>query len=286
MMCLLNAAGNSASSASNKYSNYDSMDSPPSSEISDSSKSPPQLSPQDPIFVDLSVKNASETLLLSPQMALLTPQIKEVSGSITPEPEETFLNLKTVPFTFCNMKQNIFDLPKKKKKRKGGPGRKPKQISNQPIETAIDTNLKRKIESPEPEFLCSKSNKTDFENNFESEFEDEIVNASDFSEEDLDSEFNDSKEIVEDVVNNLLSSIFDPPKSPYKIIPELPSVPLTDLFAKTPLSSFFCCGCSKKYSNQDTFSVDLKCQTILLTCSTCQWWSNRRIHFDPVFAAQ
>ena len=45
------------------------------------SKSPPQLSPQNPIYVDLQPThnghNDSLLMMTSPQMALLTPQIKE-----------------------------------------------------------------------------------------------------------------------------------------------------------------------------------------------------------------
>ena len=54
-------------------------------------------------------------------------------------------------------------------------------------------------------------------------------------------------------------------------------VPLQDVFQKTPLSSFSCTGCSKSYSIKDSFSLDLKCQTMLILCSQCSWWTRRKI---------
>lgn len=322
MMCLLTtaasaAAGGGASSNNapngqngSKYSSYDAMDSPPSSESSENSKSPPQLSPQEGnLFVDLHTgKGTADLLLSSPQMALLTPQLKESSEqekvvtSMTPEPDlhhdhdlimlEPYHPRKTVPFTFCNMRQNIFDLKKKRgRKNNGGIQKKPSCLKLEqpqiPSETAINTHYEKPCPLRKRKNLttmtdlefCSKSPKN---NDDDLDFEDEIVIDDD--EEESSDEFNDSKEIVEDVVDGLLSSIFEPP--PSKKIEKLKSlVPLTDLFQKTPLSSFSCFGCSKLYTNQDTYCVDLKCQTLLLTCSQCHWWTNRRVQFshDPVF---
>ena len=54
-------------------------------------------------------------------------------------------------------------------------------------------------------------------------------------------------------------------------------VPLQDVFQNTPLSSFSCTGCSKSYSIKDSFSLDLKCQTMLILCSQCSWWTRRKI---------
>lgn len=136
-----------------------SPESPSSSSDSSSNPSPPQLSPQilnsctnkeSPIYLDLNNKNnkENEEPLVSPPMALLTPQLpkneqiilteepkvvtiedipedtpKDISGYIL---EETISEIilkdiperKKVPFTFCDMRPNILDLKKKR-------GRKP-----------------------------------------------------------------------------------------------------------------------------------------------------------------
>ena len=66
----------------------------------------------------------------SPQMALLTPQLKE-NQMVQEIPTTKYPSItvkvmscesKSVPFTFCNMKSNILDLKKKR-------GRKRKMIS-------------------------------------------------------------------------------------------------------------------------------------------------------------
>ena len=149
-MCLLNTL-KPAGGTTTDYSF--SLDSPESDSTSDSSsstssnsKSPPQLSPQngkDPLYVDLPPpSNEAKNPLISPEMALLTPQIVEEKSEIPKNPDtdthikaendipkdiieegEVLVNeiRKTVPFTFCNMKPNIFDLKKKR-------GRKPKRL--------------------------------------------------------------------------------------------------------------------------------------------------------------
>ena len=95
MMCLLSTATGSsgapsvspATSAAFSYKSLDSStsESDSSEESSNSStrsnsKSPPQLSPQNPIYVDLQPNHYdhkdSLLMMTSPQMALLTPQMK------------------------------------------------------------------------------------------------------------------------------------------------------------------------------------------------------------------
>ena len=117
---------------------------------------------------------------------------------------------------------------------------------------------------------------------------------------------NDSKELVGEVVENLLTSIVTINKkqvetcnsrteSETETKTETESktgtetketqkekqtalfVPLQDVFQNTPLSSFSCTGCSKSYSIKDSFSLDLKCQTMLISCSQCSWWTRRKI---------
>ena len=119
---------------------------------------------------------------------------------------------------------------------------------------------------------------------------------------------NDSKELVGEVVENLLTSIVTINKkqvetcnsrteSETETKTETESktgtgtgtketqkekqtalfVPLQDVFQNTPLSSFSCTGCSKSYSIKDSFSLDLKCQTMLILCSQCSWWTRRKI---------
>ena len=128
--------------------------------ISDSSRassnSPPQLSPQNstqlspqnPIYVDLQPshndhKDSALLMIGSPQMALLTPQMKE-NQMVQEIPTTKYPSItvkvmscesKSVPFTFCNMKSNIFDLKKKR-------GRKRKMIS-----CNYDENTEGKIHS-------------------------------------------------------------------------------------------------------------------------------------------
>lgn len=146
MMCLLSTAGSNPPGPSNNtatYSPYQSLDSPCSSSSSDSSscasnsdsdpKSPPQLSPQNPIFVKLDGDKPSNDsfMLNTPPMSLLTPQNKEneskdelktdeinaISNPLKVE-EQSRAPLKTVPFTFCNMRPNIFDIKKKRGRKK------------------------------------------------------------------------------------------------------------------------------------------------------------------------
>ena len=112
---------------------------------------------------------------------------------------------------------------------------------------------------------------------------------------------NDSKELVGEVVENLLTSIVTINKNQAKTCSITESetetesktetkteetqkekqtalfVPLQDVFQNTPLSSFSCTGCSKSYSIKDSFSLDLKCQTMLILCSQCSWWTRRKI---------
>ena len=101
---------------------------------------------------------------------------------------------------------------------------------------------------------------------------------------------NDSKELVGEVVENLLTSIVTiETKTESETKTETKTdetqkekqtalfVPLQDVFQNTPLSSFSCTGCSKSYSIKDSFSLDLKCQTMLISCSQCSWWTRRKI---------
>ena len=118
---------------------------------------------------------------------------------------------------------------------------------------------------------------------------------------------NDSKELVGEVVENLLTSIVTINKKQVETCSRTESetetktetetesktetkteetqkekqtalfVPLQDVFQNTPLSSFTCTGCSKSYSIKDSFSLDLKCQTMLILCSQCSWWTRRKI---------
>ena len=88
-----------------------------------------------------------------------------------------------------------------------------------------------------------------------------------------------SKELVEEVVHNLLNSIVNEKK---KEKSQKFSVPLIDIFYKTPINSFMCYGCSKHYNDHDTFSINLKCQTMKLTCSKCLWWTQRKIGFQEL----
>ena len=57
-------------------------------------------------------------------------------------------------------------------------------------------------------------------------------------------------------------------------------VPVMDIFFKTPLSRFECSNCAKSYNFQDSFSFNLKCQTMLITCSKCFQWTLRRIGLE------
>merc|ERR1712018_822353 len=146
--------GVSASSGKSSFTaNGFSVHSPvsPSSSSSDSSSnpSPPQLSPQirgnegngttnskeSPIYLDLNNhrnNKENEEPLVSPPMALLTPQLqtnptdpqilteepKVVTSAEEDEEDETTSTIiperKKVSFTFCNMRQNIFDIKKKR----------------------------------------------------------------------------------------------------------------------------------------------------------------------------
>jgi len=327
------AGGVSASNAaSNSTYSYKNIDSPPSSDESSSSKSPPLLSPQDPIYVDLNTKHAEDSPdsdYLSPQMALLSPQVtqnlpqpinsksdsKEILTAITPEPEEEEkLVMKTVPFTFCNMRQNIFDLKRKRGRKlskppisnsissqansqisdktnfelptfeKPCPLRKRKKIPPHEEENSEENfqPLVLKIKKIDSDFYRASSPNPVTDLDYESSDNENLhlqIDDEEDSSVDISDPFNDSKEIVEDVVDNLLSEIIA--KSRLNRRSKKSSVPLLDLFSRTPLNSFHCLGCSKSYqADQDTFCVDLKCQTMLLTCGQCRWWTNRRVNLS------
>lgn len=315
MMCLFSPVASEATGVPPPNFAYNSLDSPESSDSSTgsdhssttSSKSPPQLSPQirnneaaTTIFVD------TTTMLASPPMAMLTPQIR-----------------KSVPFTFCNMRPNIFDVKKKRGRKK-----KCEECHGHTIHKAYGFERpcplrKRKFprRSESLDYYCSKSLKLDesqrrasdtlclSNNDFEDEITEDYDSSSDSTDElhlqidededeiILDQEMTpimeeenplmepeeqdplaisdveiiDSKELVEVVVDNLLTSIVSSMNLKYAV------VPLMDLFHKTPLNGFQCFGCSKSYTIHDTFSVNLKCQTMLITCSRCNWWTQRSI---------
>ena len=57
-------------------------------------------------------------------------------------------------------------------------------------------------------------------------------------------------------------------------------VPVMDIFVKSPLSRFECSNCAKSYNFQDSFSFNLKCQTMLITCCQCSQWTLRRIGLE------
>ena len=91
----------------------------------------------------------------------------------------------------------------------------------------------------------------------------------------------DSKELVESVVDNLLSSVVNSSNiidlEPQDHLDQDLSIPVMDIFIKTRLSHFECSSCAKSYNFQDSFSFNLKCQTMLITCSQCSRWTLRRI---------
>jgi hypothetical protein len=449
MMCLLSTtvATSSATGGAGPFIDaYNAVDSPESTTSSNSSKtetpSPPQLSPQimtrkpdleQPIFVDLPTakENSNDVRenFVSPQMALLTPQIKTSDASAVEEEDEvlkivvteTVQVRKKVPFTFCNMRQNIFDL-KKKRGRKNSKEWRKNNISldkrrlttsstssssssddqdhvqepnllmvieedyfdsldiddakenNLPLDDVsailsnksnllgqVKTSAVIKHQKPCPlrkrKFLRTESLDDDhgsskmiknvsdahseshgkqirrmsanarltpdhFNNHQKTEvlvsnndFEDEIVTNQeppivcvdvdddyvDESDIDLHLHIDDdddddddvllstetdldplaivvddheplfsSQELVEVVVDNLVKSIVANNLNGL-------TVPIVDIFEATPLSSFCCCGCSNSYSIKDAFSVNLKRQTMRITCSHCSWWTHRRV---------
>ena len=299
-------------------------------------------------------------------MALLTPQLPNDQQQIlTEEPKvvntveediditiPTQEKRKKVPFTFCNMRQNIFDLKKKR-------GRKAisKEWKRNNIQPKIHRQLPiyhntacNNIQTDKP--FQSLLQKRKFPNRAESiddplnlspgsksmklesqildisyrrssahpdlnlvttsafdvyDFEDEIVNDSheegtnsDFSssddlnlqlvddkEEEIKNDNNldhesknrinaeakltmaiDSKELVKSLISSIINRTFQTVDL---------SVPLIDVFQQTPLNYFTCQGCSKTYSHQDSIFIDLKCQTMHVTCGTCSWWTHRSI---------
>ena len=300
-------------------------------------------------------------------MALLTPQLPNDQQQIlTEEPKvvttvETDIDItiptqekrKKVPFTFCNMRQNIFDLKKKRgrkaiskewkrnniqpkihrqlpiyhntacnniqtdktfqsllQKRKFpnraesiddplnlSPGSKSMKLESQ----ILDISYRRSSAHPDLNLVTTSA--------FDVyDFEDEIVNDSheegtnsDFSssddlnlqlvddkEEEIKNDNNldhersnnrinaeakltmaiDSKELVKSLISSIINRTFQTVDL---------SVPLIDVFQQTPLNYFICQGCSKTYSHQDSIFIDLKCQTMNVTCGTCSWWTHRRI---------
>ena len=303
-------------------------------------------------------------------MALLTPQLPNDQQQIlTEEPKvvntveediditiPTQEKRKKVPFTFCNMRQNIFDLKKKRgrkaiskewkrnniqpkihrqlpiyhntacnnhdnniqqtdkplqslllQKRKFpnraesiddplnlSPGSKSMKLESQ----ILDISYRRSSAHPDLNLVTSE-----FDGN--TDFEDEIVNDSyedstnsdssddlnlqlvddddddeEIKNDNLDHESKnrineakltmaiDSKELVKSLISSIINRTFQTVDL---------SVPLIDVFQQTPLNYFTCQGCSKTYSNQDSICIDLKCQTMHVTCGSCSWWTHRRI---------
>ena len=348
MMCLLNTL-KPPQGGSSDYSTYSNIDSPESTQSSEASsdsnsdKSPPQLSPQngkvDPLFVQLPKENIeAKNPLCTPEMALLTPQISPEEDSkenndivldnenIVQEDKEILpIVRKTVPFTFCNMRQNIFDLKKKRGRKKStfqesvtSKSSTKNFIQNITNTSTPNTNVanattamfekpcplrKRKAprsESLDVELLSSKSAKmiNEVQHRRHSEihpiskqdYEDEIIFSDTEENLHLELESNsenemeeliDSKELVESVVDNLLSSVVNSSNiidlEPQDHLDQDLSIPVMDIFVKTPLSHFECSSCAKSYNFQDSFSFNLKCQTMLITCSQCSRWTLRRI---------
>ena len=355
MMCLLNTL-KPPQGGSSDYSTYSNIDSPESTQSSEASsdsnsdKSPPQLSPQngkvDPLFVQLPTHNNTEAKnpLCSPEMALLTPQISPEEDSkenndivldnenIVQEDKEILpIVRKTVPFTFCNMRQNIFDLKKKRGRKKStfqesvtSKSSAKNFIQNITNTSTPNTNVanattamfekpcplrKRKVprsESLDVELLSSKRakiiNEVQHRRNSEippskkHDYEDEIIFSDTEENLHLELESNseneeemedliDSKELVESVVDNLLSSVVNSsnienlePNQDH--LDQDLSIPVMDIFVKTPLNNFECSNCAKSYNFQDSISFNLKCQTMLITCCQCSQWTLRRIDLE------
>ena len=303
-------------------------------------------------------------------MALLTPQLPNDQQQIlTEEPKvvttvEADINItiptqekrKKVPFTFCNMRQNIFDMKKKRGRKAISKEWKRNNIqpkihrqlpiyhntacsnndniqTDKPLQSLLQKrkfpNRAESIDDPLNLSPSSKSMKlesqildisyrrssahpdlnlvtSEFDGN--TDFEDEIVNDSyeestnSDSSDDLnlhlvdDDDDEEQKEIKNDknldhesknrineakltmaidskeLVKSLISSIINRTIQAVDL-----SVPLIDVFQQTPLNYFTCQGCSKNYSNQDSIFIDLKCQTMHVTCGSCSWWTHRKI---------
>lgn len=333
MMCLLNTLKPPAGGSSDfDYSHIDSPSESSEASSDSNDKSPPQLSPQngkvDPLFVQLPKENIeAKNPLCTPEMALLTPQISpeedsKINDNIVLDNENNIqepLIRKTVPFTFCNMRQNIFDLKKKRGRKKSTFQEKTKNfiqnITNTSTPNVANANTTAMFEKPCPlrkrkaprsesldvELLSSKSakmiNEVQLRRHSEihpiskQDYEDEIIFSDTEENLHLELESNsenemeeliDSKELVESVVDNLLSSVVnssnieDLEPNQDHLDQDL-SIPVMDIFVKTPLSHFECSSCAKSYNFQDSFSFNLKCQTMLITCSQCSRWTLRRI---------
>ncbi len=232
--------------------------------------------------------------------------------------EEAEAKLKVVvSVTFCNMRQNIFDIRRKrgrKRSRDVRPGIKAKRQKLQEplhVDCSKSTSILHSIlTSPlKKDKNCSISTATTTDDvspkfddplrlHFEEPDDDEplikshegllamkrrrssSVDLLEIPQErppTLESAENDCEDEIASCIYD--EADFEPP--PLVVMGKKCSIRVTDIFRKTPLDSFICYGCSRPYDNDNDFTVDLRGQTIWIVCAHCEWWTCRKIKTHP-----
>ena len=207
---------------------------------------------------------------------------------------------RKVQFSFCNMRQNIFDL-----KRKRGGKRKDfrrNSIAVIPAPPPIPSSLPE-VPQVHPESQQSINIQTESSAKIaepqsvvqRAESCDDSLLLQNCHETELKGALSTQPTLVEASEPPEDESITKQPESEH---PPTPSplilhedeelvviskdrdcqVQMLDMFATTPLSSFECSGCNGKYCGRnDSFTIDLKLQTLSVVCGNCLWWTQRKI---------
>jgi hypothetical protein len=137
------------------------------------------------------------------------------------------------------------------------------------------------LESPPP---CSDLAKEVVSLSCDDDFEDEIAACNDFEEIKLDivevfSNDGDLDQLDEQDPLALSDKDISSPLPPASldVSKKVCRIDMVDMFYQTPLDSYFCCGCSRPYSQADLFTFNLKASTMYRICRFCFWWTSRHV---------
>jgi hypothetical protein len=118
----------------------------------------------------------------------------------------------------------------------------------------------------------------------DNDFEDEIAACNDFEEVELDivEVFSNDGDLDQlDEQDPLALSDKDSssplPSTSLDVSTKVCRIDMVDMFYQTPLDSYFCCGCSRPYSQADLFTFNLKAGTMSRICRFCFWWTSRHV---------
>ncbi len=179
---------------------------------------------------------------------------RRLSGSVTPDPD---IGLKVMDFlksSDCAISEEVLESP---------------QESFYPAFS--DTSLDRfSDEDKRVNLSCH-------------DFEDEIAACHDFEEVEVEvlsviGEEEDDELHEEDPLALSDKDVSSP--TPDYCIQDL-KIDLLDLFGGQRLASFTCCGCRRPYSQDDSFTFDLKAGKLTRQCpEPCLWWTSRSFSME------